>query len=100
MATRLITLALAAAAATASPLSSVQKRAAATVYDRCTQPGVVALTFDDGPYMFTSDVVDQFDAAGFHATFFVNGDNFATLAEYADGVRDAVASGHQIGSHT
>ena len=100
MATRLITIALAAAAASASPLAGLQKRAAATVYASCTQPGVVALSFDDGPYAYTDDVLDQLDAAGFKATFFLNGENWGNIYDYAGTVQRADALGNQIGSHT
>jgi peptidoglycan/xylan/chitin deacetylase (PgdA/CDA1 family) len=51
-----------------------QKRAAGTIIEKCTVPGVVALTFDDGPYLYTQSVVDQLNAAGIHATFFQNGE--------------------------
>ncbi|SPO07431.1 related to deacetylase [Cephalotrichum gorgonifer] len=99
MASRLIVLALAAAAA-ASPVSRIQRRQAASVIASCTKPGVVALTFDDGPFDYTESVLDQFAAAGFKATFFVNGDNFGNIYDHASTVQRAVAEGHQIGSHT
>jgi peptidoglycan/xylan/chitin deacetylase (PgdA/CDA1 family) len=44
-----------------------------TIYTACTTPGVVALTFDDGPYIYTQSIVDQLTAAGQRATFFQNG---------------------------
>jgi peptidoglycan/xylan/chitin deacetylase (PgdA/CDA1 family) len=99
MATRLILSALVAVAA-ASPIASLQSRDAALVYAGCTKPGVVALTFDDGPYMYTDTVLDHLNAAGMHATFFVNGQNWANIFDYADTVKRVVDGGHQIGSHT
>jgi hypothetical protein len=44
-----------------------------TIWTACTTPGVVALTFDDGPYIYTQEIVDQLTAAGQRATFFQNG---------------------------
>jgi peptidoglycan/xylan/chitin deacetylase (PgdA/CDA1 family) len=50
-----------------------EKRAANSIINSCTVPGVVALTFDDGPYIYTDLIVSQLNAAGIHATFFQNG---------------------------
>jgi len=44
-----------------------------TIWTACVTPGVVALTFDDGPYLYTQSIVDQLTAAGQRATFFQNG---------------------------
>jgi peptidoglycan/xylan/chitin deacetylase (PgdA/CDA1 family) len=52
-----------------------EKRAANSIINSCTVPGVVALTFDDGPYLYTQDIVNQLNAAGLHATFFQNGES-------------------------
>jgi peptidoglycan/xylan/chitin deacetylase (PgdA/CDA1 family) len=41
----------------------------------CAETGTMALTFDDGPYIYTSKIVDllkQYDAK---ATFFITGNN-------------------------
>ncbi|KAF2832867.1 glycoside hydrolase/deacetylase [Ophiobolus disseminans] len=70
----------------------------------CTVPGTVALTFDDGPYIYTAGVMDQFATYGFKATFFVTGDNGrGPLDANPSGaalVRRMLAEGHQVGSHT
>lgn len=47
------------------------------VIKHCTVPGVVALTFDDGPYTYTSHILDLLDQYNAKATFFINGDNFS-----------------------
>jgi hypothetical protein len=41
----------------------------------CLKPGTVAITYDDGPYIYTDEVLNKFKAAGFKATFFVTGNN-------------------------
>ena len=101
MAARFITLALAAtAAATVSPAAPVQKRTAASVISSCNKPGVIALTFDDGPFTFTDTLLDLLRDADMKATFFLNGQNWGNIYDYEDIVNRFVAEGHQIGSHT
>jgi peptidoglycan/xylan/chitin deacetylase (PgdA/CDA1 family) len=87
------------AVVTARP--AVQKRlSAGTVYTGCTTPGVVAVTFDDGPYIYTESVLDQFKAAGQHATWFVNGNNYDIIYNYNSTIERIVNEGHQVCSHT
>lgn len=38
----------------------------------CTEMGVVALTFDDGPSAYTDDLLDLLDQYGAKATFFIS----------------------------
>ncbi|PLN86316.1 glycoside hydrolase/deacetylase [Aspergillus taichungensis] len=72
-----------------------------TVIQQCTQPGVIALTFDDGPFTYTPALLDILSEFNAHATFFVNGqgENFV-YPEYSAVVSRIVEGGHQIGSHT
>jgi peptidoglycan/xylan/chitin deacetylase (PgdA/CDA1 family) len=37
----------------------------------CMKPGVIALTFDDGPYWYTNDLLNLLDQYNAKATFFV-----------------------------
>lgn len=46
---------------------------AGTVITQCSRPGVMALTFDDGPYIYEQQLVQRLNAAGAKATFFVTG---------------------------
>jgi len=83
--------------------ASIQERQKlATVITSCTTPNTVALTFDDGPYIYLPTVVDHLNAAGAVGTFFFNGNNYDCI--YDDGpaanVLYAVNHGHQIESHT
>ncbi|OTB02248.1 carbohydrate esterase family 4 protein [Hypoxylon sp. CI-4A] len=73
----------------------------------CKKPGHVALTFDDGPAYWTNQILDQLDAAGFRATFFITGNNPALsrrvddeMSEYPDMLRRMHLAGHQLASHT
>lgn len=45
------------------------------IIEHCNIPGVVALTFDDGPYKYTPLVLDTLKIYNVSGTFFINGDN-------------------------
>jgi peptidoglycan/xylan/chitin deacetylase (PgdA/CDA1 family) len=66
----------------------------------------VALTFDDGPGNYTSDLLDLLDAAGVKATFFVTGNNNGKgqiddpALPWFNVIKRMYSDGHQIASHT
>jgi hypothetical protein len=69
----------------------------------CLKPKTVAITYDDGPYIYTEQVMAQFEARNAHATFFVTGNNLGkgSIDEKWTGVISKMhANGHQIASHT
>ncbi|KAM6490148.1 carbohydrate esterase family 4 protein [Amanita muscaria] len=70
----------------------------ANVYYHCTQPNMVALTFDDGPYTWAKNVSDTLTAAGAKGTFFYR-DCIYNSNEIAN-VQYVYSKGHQIASHT
>jgi peptidoglycan/xylan/chitin deacetylase (PgdA/CDA1 family) len=86
------------------------------IWTSCVDPGVISLTFDDGPYIYTQSIVDQLTAAGHQATFFQNGklaqlemekgadkllgQNWDSIYNYNDTLKSMISGGHQIGSHT
>ncbi|KAF9289609.1 hypothetical protein BGZ88_007677 [Linnemannia elongata] len=70
------------------------------VITSCRVPGTVAMTFDDGPYKFTNQLLDHLKQAGVKATFFVNGHNIGDIYQYDWIVKRAYREGHQIASHT
>lgn len=74
------------------------------VLTSCTKPNTIALTFDDGPWKYTSDLLDLLEEAGARATFFVCGSNMddrqLTRHGYPSLLRRMVTEGHQVGSHT
>ncbi|KAF9450766.1 carbohydrate esterase family 4 protein [Macrolepiota fuliginosa MF-IS2] len=76
--------------------------ALAKVVRSCTQPKVAALTFDDGPFMYTRDAVSILNKYGAKGTFFVNGKNWGCIYDTAsvDTLRNTLANGHQVASHT
>ncbi|KAK7427159.1 hypothetical protein QQZ08_006272 [Neonectria magnoliae] len=72
----------------------------------CTEPGTVALTFDDGPYDYTNDMLDLLDEYDIKATFFIAGNNRGkghiddSSLDWPGILRRMYAAGHHIGSHT
>jgi len=78
------------------------KRQSGGVVTSCTVPNTVALTFDDGPYIYSQNIVDILDAKGVKGTFFVNGNNYGCIYDDMEitALQNAYSKGHQIGSHT
>ncbi|KAF1951413.1 chitin binding protein-like protein [Byssothecium circinans] len=72
----------------------------------CRTPGTIAITYDDGPYRFTNQVLDQFASYGMKATFFVTGNNIGKGAiddastPWPAVIARMAAEGHQVASHT
>ncbi|KAF2855942.1 carbohydrate esterase family 4 protein [Plenodomus tracheiphilus IPT5] len=69
----------------------------------CNTPGTVAITYDDGPYIYTEVVLKLFKEAGMKATFFITGNNLGkgSIDEHWSGViKQMYTDGHQIASHT
>lgn len=69
----------------------------------CVKKNTVALTYDDGPYIYTDDVLAEFDKYNAKATFFITGNNIGkgAIDENWRGVIERMyAKGHQIASHT
>ncbi|KAF4589725.1 hypothetical protein GQ602_003614 [Ophiocordyceps camponoti-floridani] len=85
---------------TSSGGSQTQKVQFGKIITNCTVPNSYALSFDDGPHIFTMEALDKLKAANKKATFFVNGDNFSKISERAPEVKRMIAEGHQLGSHT
>ncbi|KAG8937692.1 Carbohydrate esterase 4 protein [Tulasnella sp. 408] len=57
-------------------LSLVERTTLAPVYSKCTTSNTVAITFDDGPYTWNTDIVNTLKQYNAKGTFFVNGNNF------------------------
>ncbi|KAE9566970.1 Chitin deacetylase [Colletotrichum fructicola] len=72
----------------------------------CVNPGDVALTFDDGPDKYTSDLLDLLKRYNASATFMVTGNNNAKgkidnmTLPWANIIKRMYSEGHQIASHT
>ncbi|KAF8540008.1 hypothetical protein BDD12DRAFT_57180 [Trichophaea hybrida] len=71
----------------------------------CVNPGDIALTYDDGPDVYTDGMLDVLASYGAKATFFVTGINngkgsIDTTPAWRDVIRKMAANGHQIASHT
>ncbi|KAJ6577578.1 hypothetical protein B0H19DRAFT_1370735 [Mycena capillaripes] len=72
----------------------------ANVYTQCVSQGIVAFTFDDGPYKWMKNISDLFTKAGGHCTFFVNGNNWDCIYNHVQDIEYTYQAGHQIASHT
>lgn len=74
-----------------------------TIIEQCTVPGVIAITYDDGPGPYTDELLEILDTNQVKATFFVNGNNNVgpiTEGNLPDVLQRTYAAGHHIGSHT
>lgn len=77
------------------------RRRAEVVY-QCVTPNTVALTFDDGPWIYLNDIVDTLDKAGAKGSFFFNGDSWGCIysPDMRARVKYAYDHGHMVASHT
>ncbi|KAI5794851.1 hypothetical protein FPQ18DRAFT_377441 [Pyronema domesticum] len=70
----------------------------------CNKPGVVALTYDDGPWEHTSALLDILKKNNVRVTFFVNGHNFGSPIDVDPTktplVKRMINEGHQVASHS
>lgn len=100
MRTFAVTVALLASLASSYAHPLEERAAASRVYTQCKDSGHFALTFDDGPYKYNGRVIQDLDNGGALGTFFVNGNNYGCIYDYAEDLQKAFAAGHIIGSHT
>ncbi|TRM63673.1 carbohydrate esterase family 4 protein [Schizophyllum amplum] len=95
-------LALIAGASPTPANATLETRARAQVYSKCTVPNTVALTFDDGPYDYIYDISGKLLEKGAKGTFFFNGNNYQCI--YSDAniarIQYVYGAGHQVASHT
>ncbi|KAF9990763.1 hypothetical protein BGZ75_010018 [Mortierella antarctica] len=71
-----------------------------TRVDTCTQPGTVALTFDDGPGKFNDQLLALLARKNVKATFFVLGMMIDEDPAQAASLKKMLDAGHQLASHT
>ena len=77
----------------------------AGIYD-CNVVGTIAITYDDGPYIYTEAVLDILKKYNAKATFFITGNNNGkgeidnAAYSWASTIKRAYSEGHQIASHT
>ncbi|KAJ4136479.1 hypothetical protein NW768_004092 [Fusarium equiseti] len=73
---------------------------------RCNRNGDIALTYDDGPYTYTEDLLDLLQRYNVKATFYITGRNLGKGAindaatPWPSLIRRMIRDGHQIASHT
>ena len=79
-----------------APFRVADAPAAADPID-CTLVACASITFDDGPAMFTGELIDLLHEWRAPATFFLQGVNVERRPEVAARL---VAEGHELGNHT
>jgi peptidoglycan/xylan/chitin deacetylase (PgdA/CDA1 family) len=72
------------------------------VITECKRANSIAVTYDDGPYLYTSKLLDILRSNRVKVTFFVNGKNRMDINDRNATVllRRAFREGHQIAHHT
>jgi peptidoglycan/xylan/chitin deacetylase (PgdA/CDA1 family) len=69
-------------------------------------PGTVAITYDDGPFIYTTDILNLLKQYKAKATFFITGNNLGKGQiddpnfPWVSIIKRMFADGHQIASHT
>ncbi|KAJ9112892.1 hypothetical protein QFC19_000447 [Naganishia cerealis] len=86
-----------AAPAPPNPNNQLQKRDPVQIVNNCIVNGQVALTFDDGPFLYETDIGNAL--GGSKATFFLNGNNYDCIYNHVDEIRALSDAGHTFGSH-
>ncbi|CAO3575206.1 unnamed protein product [Mortierella alpina] len=81
-------------------MKRVKAKSGLNVITSCDQPDTLAITFDDGPFEYTAELLDLLDRENIKATFFMNGKNIGDITKFEDVVQRAYDSGHHIASHT
>ncbi|KAF9878056.1 polysaccharide deacetylase [Colletotrichum karsti] len=77
-----------------------------SIITTCANRGDLALTFDDGPYIYTSQLLDILESQNVTATFFVAGNNIGKKPiddetnPWPAILRRMYSLGHHIASHT
>lgn len=71
----------------------------------CIVPSEIALTYDDGPWIYTDEMVNVLNSYGAKATFFITGINngkgaIDTTPAWNAVIKKMYAGGHQLASHT
>ncbi|KAG0151879.1 hypothetical protein CROQUDRAFT_667584 [Cronartium quercuum f. sp. fusiforme G11] len=70
------------------------------VYDKCSMEKSFTLTFDDGPGEFSTKLDETLSSNKARASFFLNGNNYGCIYQYADIMVKRFEAGHLLGSHT
>ncbi|TFL00171.1 carbohydrate esterase family 4 protein [Pterulicium gracile] len=97
----LISAALLSVVSAAPPSSGIAAPLAEVIVN-CKVPKTVALTLDDGPYIYARNISDALTAAEAKATFFLAGNTWSCIYqdENIKTIQYLHEQGHQIGSHT
>ncbi|KAF9151559.1 hypothetical protein BG015_006529 [Linnemannia schmuckeri] len=67
---------------------------------KCKMPGVVAYTFDDGPYLYNDQLLEILKKKNVVATFYLVGQMVNKTLQQQGSLKKMLEHGHQLASHT
>ncbi|KAF9135882.1 hypothetical protein BGW39_010697 [Mortierella sp. 14UC] len=67
---------------------------------KCKMPGVVAYTFDDGPYLYNDQLLSILQKKNVTATFYLVGQMVNKTLQQQGSLKKMLEHGHQLASHT
>ncbi|KAG0073324.1 hypothetical protein BGZ89_006617 [Linnemannia elongata] len=67
---------------------------------KCKMPGVVAYTFDDGPYIYNDQLLEILKKKNVVATFYLVGQMVNKTLQQQGSLKKMLEHGHQLASHT
>lgn len=79
-----------------TPEAAATEKPVPTAEPEPTPRGTIYLTFDDGPYMFTEELLDVLEEENVKATFFVTDQN----DDYISLIAREFEDGHSVGAHS
>ncbi|KAG0243227.1 hypothetical protein B0O80DRAFT_385066 [Mortierella sp. GBAus27b] len=68
--------------------------------EKCTKPGLVAWTFDDGPDQYNTELLNILDESQVKVTFYMLGSMIAKNAANQASLKEILKRGHQLASHS
>ncbi|KAF9279184.1 hypothetical protein BGZ68_008075 [Mortierella alpina] len=81
-------------------LKRIKAKSGLNVITSCDLPNTLAITFDDGPFEYTAELLDLLNQEQIKATFFMNGKSIGDIVKFEDVVKRAYDEGHHVASHT
>ncbi|KAI1431239.1 carbohydrate esterase family 4 protein [Xylaria sp. CBS 124048] len=97
----LVLAAGASARAVPNPVDLMKKSShiVGKVITTCSKPNVLALAYDDGPYQYSSSLIDTLDAAGVKGTFFYTGTLYECIYNQSAAIKKAFEHGRMTHPH-
>jgi len=78
----------------------LKKRQTLQIFSNCFNSRSMALTFDDGPYIYEQNIQNTLNNNGVKGSFFLNGNNWDCIYNYQTQISNGFYAGHLMASHT